>query len=259
MSGGSLHLAGLRATASMKRPGEPYKDKPPVRFGGKVRRKPSLLLPVCGRFDLIHSASLLVLLPEFAVVLAVELLGRKHERPIVRMERLELARSVEDRPGRVGLVAGDPLSDECPPVALHAFAQGALAGVEQRRDRFAVVEAREEIGEFGRMARSTFIGAMLPRETRPCPVAELVGVDRRVFRKVLCQLQIGAAADAGILAAVRDDRSGEIRAPIFVRVLGPGILRKDLVGLLPEPLVDPFGIVGFLPPNAVLLRPSSRF
>jgi hypothetical protein len=64
----------------------------------EVRRKPSLPLPVRGRFDL-NSASLPVLLPEFAVVLAVELLGRKHERPIIRMERLELARSVEDRPG----------------------------------------------------------------------------------------------------------------------------------------------------------------
>jgi hypothetical protein len=32
-------------------------------------------------------------------------------------------------------------------------ANGALAGVEQRRDRFAVVEAREGLGEFGPMAR----------------------------------------------------------------------------------------------------------
>ena len=95
---------------------------------------------------------------------------------------------------------------------------------------------------------------MLARETRPCPVAELVGVDRRVLRQVLCQLQIGAAADAGILAAVRDDRSGEIRAGIFARVLGPRILRKDLVGLSSEPLIDPFGIVGFSTPNAVLLE-----
>src|ERR1700722_17905768 len=83
---------------------------------------------------------------------------------------------------------------------LHAFGEGALAGVEQRSDRFSVVEAREEIGELGRMARSPFIGAVLARGTRPGPVAELVGVDRRVFRKVPCQLQIGAAADAGILA-----------------------------------------------------------
>ncbi len=104
------------------------------------------------------------------------------------------------------------------------------------------------------MARAPFIGAVLARETRPCPVAELVGVDRRVFRKVLRQLQTGAAADAGNMAAVRDDRSREISARIFVRVLGPGILRKDLVGLLSERLVDPFGIVGLLPPDAALLE-----
>jgi hypothetical protein len=47
---------------------------------------------------------------------------------------------------------GDPLSDECATVALHAFGEGALAGVEQRRDRFAIVETREGLGEFGRMA-----------------------------------------------------------------------------------------------------------
>ena len=130
-------------------------------------------------------------------MLAFELLGRKHKRPIVLLERLELARSVENGPRSVGLFAGgDPLSDECAPIALHAFGKDPLAGVEQRRDRFAVVEAREEIGEFGRVAGSPFISAVLARETRPCPVAELVGVDRRVLRQVLCQLQIGAAADA---------------------------------------------------------------
>src|SRR5271165_714285 len=42
-----------------------------------------------------------VLLPEFSVVLAVEHLGRKHERPFVRMERHDLARSVE----KIGQVA----------------------------------------------------------------------------------------------------------------------------------------------------------
>jgi hypothetical protein len=105
----------------------------------------------------------------------------------------------------------------------------------------------------GRVARSPFISAVLARETRPYPVAELVGVDRRVLRQVLCQLQIGAAADADILATVRDDRSCEIRARIFVRVLGPRIFRKDLVGLVSEPLADPFGVVSFSPPNAVLL------
>jgi hypothetical protein len=95
---------------------------------------------------------------------------------------------------------------------------------------------------------------MLARQTRPCPVAELVGVDRRVLRQVLCQLQIGAAADACILTAVRDDRSSEIRARILVRIPGPGVFRKDLVGLCSEPLAAPFGVVGFLPPNAVLLE-----
>src|SRR5208337_3344411 len=104
------------------------------------------------------------------------------------------------------------------------------------------------------MARAPFIGAVLARETRSCTVAELVGVDGRVFRKVLRQLQSGAAADAGNMAAVRDDRSREIRARIIVRVLGPGVLRKDLVGLLPKRLLDPFGIVGFVPPDAALLE-----
>ena len=90
---------------------------------------------------------------------------------------------------------------------------------------FATLLVREA---FGRMARSPFIGAVLARETRPCPVAELVGVDRRVFRKVLRQLQVGAAADAEDITAVREDRSREIRRPCIGPRSQARILRKDL-------------------------------
>jgi hypothetical protein len=101
------------------------------------------------------------------------------------------------------------------------------------------VEAREEIGEFGRMAHSPFIDAMLACETLPCPalpcpVVEFVGVNRRVLRKALCQLQIGAATDASILAAVRDDGSGEIRARILVSVLGQGCSARILLAFSPN-------------------------
>ena len=86
-------------TASMmlRRTGETQENRPSGSERGEAKAFPTILIR--GHFDLIHTASLLVLLPEFAVVLAVEQLGRKQERPIVRMERLELARSVEDRPG----------------------------------------------------------------------------------------------------------------------------------------------------------------
>ena len=76
--------------------------------------------------------------PRICSHLAFELLSRKHERPIVRMERLDLARGVEDRPSRVGLVAGHSLLDEQP---FMLSARTPLVGVEQRRDRFAVVDA----------------------------------------------------------------------------------------------------------------------
>ena len=87
--------------------------KPPVRFGPEGEAGIPTLA-VRARFDLIHSASLLVLPPEFAVVLVVEQLGRKHERPIVRMERHDLARGVEDGPGRAGLVVEDPCLTNAP-------------------------------------------------------------------------------------------------------------------------------------------------
>ena len=58
-----------------------------------------------------------------------------------------------------------------------------------------------------------------------------------------------------------DDHSARY-APVYSRPPGrPRILRKDLVGLSSEPLIDPFGIVGF--PHPMLscwnVRPSSQF
>ena len=92
----------------------PFDESHP--HGAKAEGRRSLpYLPVRGAIRSYSSRSALVLLPEFAIVLAVEHLGQKHERPIVRMERQDLARSVEDRPGRAGLVTGNPLFDECAP------------------------------------------------------------------------------------------------------------------------------------------------
>ena len=101
-------------------------------------------------------------------VLAFEFLDLKHEGRSFSWERLDLACGVEDRPGSVGFLAWNSLSDESAPIALHAFGKHPLARVEPRRVRHA--NGRRRLFRVRRLMDTSFARHQFPPDIigTPC-------------------------------------------------------------------------------------------